>query len=366
MGRVWGESLQFTPSAASPQGRLRKRSPHCTAFFRCKNAFPNWLPPRPGFRPRPWHAVCILFGATTGIQEVPSLIDSIRHQPPSIDQQANRRSPKGILEMSTTFIIARRQEPQAALQRLFAAAGISLAVLFGLSATAEAGIIVSLQQVDANGSPVSSVDANPDPAQQTLTYANLVVTGSGAPLPVGDLFSFATALTWATSSPGAAVTSLYTVNASGAVTIGSTAMSVNELGFLFNGGEGAFASSVMNTSSLDADSERYVFVDNESFAPTLTNPVGGVTIARIRFAIAPGVTNATFDFTLDGSAVQGYGFLDNEIATYSFTNGGGTIAVVPEPGTIPAGLLGLVVIGGWMKRRSRRQRDSSAPMASAA
>lgn len=268
--------------------------------------------------------------------------------------------------MSTTFIIARRQEPQTTLQRLFAAAGISLAVLLGLSATAEAGIIVSLQQVDANGSPVSSVDANPDPAQQTLTFANLVVTGSGTPLPVVDLYSFATALTWATSSPGAEVTSLYTVDSSGAVITGPTAMSVNEPGFLFNGGEGLFATSVMNTLSLTPTFQRFVSVDNFDFNPTLNDPVGSVTIARIRFAIAPGVTNAVFDFALNGSVDQGYGFLTLDAASYSFTNGGGTIAVVPEPGTIPACLLGLVVIGGWITRRSSRQRNSSAPMASAA
>lgn len=271
--------------------------------------------------------------------------------------------------MSTTFIIARRQEPQTTLQRLFAAAGISLAVLLGLSATAEAGIIVSLQQVDANGSPVSSVDANPDPAQQTLTFANLVATGSGTPLPVVDLYSFATALTWATSSPGAGVTSLYTVNSSGAVITGPTAMSVNEPGFLFNGGEGEFATSVMNTNSLTPTFQRFVSVDNFDFNPTLNDPVGSVTIARIHLAIAPGVTNAVFDFALNGSGDQGYGFLPIvtiEPATYSFTNGGGTIAVVPEPGTIPACLLGLVVIGGLITRRSSRQRNSSAPMVSAA
>lgn len=272
--------------------------------------------------------------------------------------------------MSTTIqagYAGQRQAPQAAWRRLCAAAVISIEALLGLAATAEAGIIVSLQQVDSSGSPISSVEANPNPAQQTLAYADLVVSGSGSPLPVADLYSFATVMSWSTSSSGIGVTDLYTVNSSGTPFIGTTAMSVNGTGFLFNGGLDAPATSAMNVINLNSDFQRYTLIDNFEFSPTLADPVGSTTIARIRFAVSPGVTNATFSLSLNGSGGEtGYGFLTNGNVTYPFTNGGGTIAVVPEPRAIPVCLVGLVMVGGWMSRRSRRHRGSSAPMASAA
>ncbi len=263
--------------------------------------------------------------------------------------------------MPTTCVTIQTQKPQTALPRLFASATLSMAVLLGLASTAKAEIIVSLQQVDENGTPISSVLANPNPAQQTLTYADLVVSGSGSPLPLTDLYGFATVLTWSTNVPGVTTADLYTVNSSGSPTESATSMLVNESGFLFDDPEDiASAEALMNTTNLDQTSQRYVFVENFNFNPTLNDPVGSITIARIRLAVALGVTEAIFSFDLDGTGAQ-LGFSDLGANLYEFQSGGGSIVVVPEPSPLPGCLVGFLVLGGWATILSRR-RSSMTPI----
>lgn len=254
--------------------------------------------------------------------------------------------------MSTTFIIARRQEPQTTLQRLFAAAGISLAVLLGLSATAEAALVISLQQV---GAPPVAV-----PGQKTIVLASILASGNlGAVVPVD---SFETVLTW-NVGPGSSATnlSLKTVEIGGNPTEGSGALIVSGPSFFF-----AEASPVgfMNTNFGNPDNQRVTGV----LAGSLVNfPAGeffNFKIMDIRFGLDADVGEATYSFSIAGTDPDG--FYSGGDYALGFPTGSGTITVVPEPGTIPACLLGLVVIGGWITRRSSRQRNSSAPMASAA
>lgn len=254
--------------------------------------------------------------------------------------------------MSTIFIAARRQEPQTALQRLFAAAGISLAVLLGLSATADAAIVVSVQQVTSTGTPVNSVQANANPLQQTLTFADLVVSGTFIPEKVSG---FQTTLSW---TGDVQVTDLYPVNSSGTPVTNASFVLANQTGFLFYNSVDVFAQPAVPASSSRQIEINWAGSFSPENLPTLST---GLTVARLQFAVSAGVDDALFNFTLSDNA-----FVDVNVDPLPFDNGGGTIAVVPEPGTIPACLLGLVVIGGWITRRSSRQQNSSAPMASAA
>lgn len=266
--------------------------------------------------------------------------------------------------MSTTLNATQRQEPQNALQRLFdrlfAAAAISISVLLGLSATAKAEIFVRLQQVDAGGNPVSSVPANPDPAQKTLVYGRLLASGTiDASTPVT---AFGTVVSW--SAVGDAfVTDLITVNSAGVSAIGSSAMTVTGSGYFFPSGSG----SEMNDNQLDDTFQRYLGIDSGTPFPSLGITFTDLLLMEIKFAVGPGIDDASFNFVLNGTFPD-YGFfgVEPDFTVRPFTNQGGTIAVVPEPGTIPACLLGVVVIGGWMTQRSRRQRALSGPMAAAA
>jgi hypothetical protein len=231
---------------------------------------------------------------------------------------------------------------------------LSVAAWLAQTPSADASIMVRLQQVNSSGNPVSQVLANPNPSQQTLVYADLIVSGSGSPLPVSDLFSFATVLTWSTSS---GVTNLYTVNSSGSPFIGSGAVIVNEPGFLFANTDDP-ATSSMNVTAVDPDSQRYLFVENFELGPTLTDPIGDITIARLRFAVSAGINEAVFSFALNNNTGSGYGFLDKDVESYTFVDGGGTIAVVPEPGTLKAGLLGIAMLGASvLRQRVRRRRN---------
>jgi len=263
--------------------------------------------------------------------------------------------------MFMACVFAPTEKPQLTARRMIATAAITMAAAFGHSADASAAIVVRLQQVTATGTPVPSVLANANPAQQTLAYADVIVSGTGSPLPVANIFNFASILGW--TSLETSGSSLYTVNGAGAPTIGATAMSVNGSGFLFADAE-LPATAAMNVNDVDPAFQRYVSVENFDVTPTLSDPQTPITIARIRFAIAAGVTQATFNVSLDGTG-ETVGFF-NGGAPVAFPTGSGTIAIVPEPRTTVAGILGFAVMAGWMARRSDRLRRSCCRNATAA
>lgn len=254
--------------------------------------------------------------------------------------------------MPRTFFAPRRQEPQTALQQLFAAAGVSLAVLFGLSATAEAGLVISLQQV---GPPPVAV-----PGQETIVVASILASGSLAVAVPVD--SFETVLTW-NVGPGSSATnlSLKTVDIGGVPTVGSGALIVSGSSFFFSGADPL---GFMNTNTVNADNQRVTGVLAGSLVSFPAGEFSNFKIMDIRFGLDANVGEATYSFSIAGSDPDG--FYSGGDYALGFPTGSGTMAFVPEAGTIPACLLGFVVVGGWMRRRSRRQRDSSAPMASAA
>jgi hypothetical protein len=245
---------------------------------------------------------------------------------------------------------------------MIAAAAITMVAALGHAANANAAIVVRLQQVTATGTPVTSVLANANPAQQTLAYADVIVSGTGAPLPVADIFSFASILGW--TSLETTSSNLYTVNTAGTPTIGSTAMSVNTPGFMFaNPDPELNAQGDMNVNGVESAYQRYVSVTNFETS-ALSDPQTPLTIARIRFAIAAGVTEATFNISLAGTGPT-VGFF-NGGDPIAFPTGSGTIAVVPEPGTTATGVLGFLVMAGLMARRCDRVRRTLSCIASAA
>jgi len=170
----------------------------------------------------------------------------------------------GIARQATSMWLASHQEIQemrstnfswGAIRRVCGALVVSLAVWLGHSPAAEASITVRLQQVTESGSAVNSVLANSDPSEPTVVYARLLASGAGSPLPLENLFSFATVMTWFTTSDGVTASDLFPSPTN------ATSVTVNTSGFLFYNG-GVTADFAMNSSGLQAPSERYLSVFN--------------------------------------------------------------------------------------------------------
>lgn len=219
--------------------------------------------------------------------------------------------------------------------------------------TAKAALIVSLEQISSGSAT---------PGQQTVIQAALKVSGSlASPLTTS---AFSTVLTWTTSSTNVLTSNLYTVNVLGSAVIGSGAMSVNAPGFLYYDGSGTPLPD-MNVTDLNATYQRYVAVAaDENYYPTLSGSFTDITIMTVRFGVSPDIKFATFDFSLNGNGPN-YGFVNDQFGTIGFTNGGGTISVVPEPETGSIAVVtfgGLVLVGGlrrWLSRRSSLTRHAA-------
>jgi hypothetical protein len=230
---------------------------------------------------------------------------------------------------------------------------LSVAAWLAQTLSADASIMVRLQQVNSSGNPVNSVDATV--SNQTLVFGRLLASGSLAtPLVTSG---FETVLTWTTASQGVITADLFTVTSSGsATTTSSSALIADTSGFLFADGEDLEAS--MNVNGLNTTNQRRVFVNVIEDFPTL--PSGEFTdipLLDIRFAVTAGIDDAVFSFTLAGADPDGFYGSDYNYLQ-GFTSGGGTIAVVPEPGTLQAGLLGIAMLGGSVLRhRIRRRRN---------
>lgn len=215
-------------------------------------------------------------------------------------------------------------------------------LLFGgvCAPTAKAGLVVAIEQVSSQ---------TPTPGQQTLITAAVKVSGTLAqPLTTS---AFSTVLSWSASGVGVTNADLYTVNSAGSKVSNSTSMVVSTPGFLYANSNPL---ADMNTTGLNSANQRYVNVSGDSGFPTLSGTFSGVTIANVQFALSPNISNASFSFTISGNLPQ-YGFADQNFnMAQSFSSGGGTLTVVPEPqifGVLCAGvfLLGLV-------REIRRQK----------
>jgi hypothetical protein len=217
---------------------------------------------------------------------------------------------------------------------------VGLLGLFHASA-AQATLVVRLEQI---GGPAVAVSGT-----QTIITAALKVSGSTSVL---NTSGFSTVLTW--SSSNSAVTNLYTVTSSGLAS-SSVNPTVSTPGFLY---ADTWFISAMNTNSVDANSQRYVAVSAD---PTQNVVFNDVTIMTVLFGVPAGISSANFDFSLNTASV--YGFTDpaNDDLPFAFTNGGGTIAVVPEP-TMPAMfvVLGLIAVGYRARGRLRAAKGAAS------
>lgn len=230
---------------------------------------------------------------------------------------------------------------------LFAAAVAAL--VLGSQASSQAALIVSLEQV---GGPAVAVSG-----QQTVVEMLLKVQGDGTPANF-NTDTFTTVLSWATSD--AVVTDLYNVNAVSSTALtpafSSAALVSNVTGYLF-AIPGTIPGRLLNDSGVDGDFQRALLVDTELGSGFVElNTSATTTIASIFFGVAADVTG-TFNFTIDDSAV--YGFVNDAsptAQTIGFTNGGGTLQVVPEPSTVYSLFAAGLVTTGLQIRRLRRRK----------
>lgn len=229
---------------------------------------------------------------------------------------------------------------------LFRLSAVAILLCLGYPRAAQGSLVVSVEAPTAVATP----------ALQTLVTATLKVSGSlAAPLSTAG---FGTLLSWSTSSPGVSGTNLYTVNASGSPAL-TTSMIADGTGFLY-----ADASPQTDMTS-PASGQRQAAVTAVEPFPTL--PAGSfsnITIMQIRFAVSPNIKDALFNFSLNGAAPV-YGFTDSNFDTVSFTDGGGSLLVTPEPSTLASALFGGAGVVGWWLVRSRRTAVSRGASASA-
>jgi len=222
------------------------------------------------------------------------------------------------------------------IRRVCGAMVVSLAVWLGHSPAAEASITVSLQQV---GAPAVAVSGT-----QTIVFADVVVSGAFVPEQVSG---FLTTLSW---TGNVYPTDLYPVNPLGQPVLNSDFIAANQPGYLFY--NAAFPALTFAQPPSEGASAREIEINwngNMSSLPTLST---GVTIARLQFAVAEDVDDAIFTFDFSGNS-----FVGADLEPVPFTSGGGTIAVVPEPGTLQACILGIAVVGGNLLRRQVRRRQ---------
>lgn len=225
---------------------------------------------------------------------------------------------------------------------------LAAAFALGSQASSHAALIVSLEQV---GGPAVAVSG-----QQTVVEMLLKVQGDGTPANF-NTDTFTTVLSWATSD--ATVTDLYNVNAVTEAQLtpafSTAGLVTNQTGYLF-AIPGTTPGRLLNDNGVDGDFERALLVDTELGAGYATlNTSGTTTIASIFFGVTADVTG-TFTFTIDDST--SYGFVDDSspAQTINFTNGGGTLQVVPEPSTMYSLFaVGLVTTGFQLRRRFRRK-----------
>ena len=185
---------------------------------------------------------------------------------------------------------------------------------------------------------------------QTIITAAVKVSGSTSVL---NTSGFSTVLTW--SSSNSAVTNLYTVTSSGSAS-NTVSPTVSTPGFLYaDSGPLAF----MSVEDVASASQRFVGVSAD---PTQNVVFNDVTIMTVRFGVPAGISSASFDFSLN-TTLPDYGFTDpdNGETAFAFTNGGGTIAVVPEP-TMPAVFVvfGLIAVGYRARGRFRAKKGAAA------
>jgi hypothetical protein len=225
---------------------------------------------------------------------------------------------------------------------------VGLLGLFHASA-AQATLVVRLEQI---GGPAVAASGT------TFITAALKVSGSlASPLTTT---AFGGNLSWTASGTGVTNSNLYTVTSSGLPVVGGGAMNVNSAGFLYYNGL-ATPTGSMNTTGLDSTFQRYVSVDADpAYYPTLSGSFTDITVATVNFAVSAGISSAAFDFTLFGLQPN-LGFFNDEFAAVSFTNGGGTIVVVPEP-TMPAVFVvfGLIAVGYRARGRFRATKAAAA------
>jgi polyisoprenoid-binding protein YceI len=221
---------------------------------------------------------------------------------------------------------------------------VAIVGLLGLfhASSAQATLVVRLEQI---GGPAVAVSGT-----QTIITAALKVSGSTSVL---NTSGFSTVLTW--SSSNSAVTNLYTVTSSG-VASSSVNPTVTTPGFLY---AESSPIGIMNATSLASNSQRYVAVSAD---PTQNVVFNDVTIMTVRFGVPAGISSANFNFSLN-TTLPDYGFTDpdNNDLAFAFTNGGGTIAVVPEP-TMPAVFVvfGLIAVGYRARGRFRATKGAAA------
>ncbi|MFZ4638225.1 MAG: hypothetical protein ACOYMC_12500 [Pirellulales bacterium] len=210
------------------------------------------------------------------------------------------------------------------------------------ASAAQATLVVRLEQI---GGPAVAVSGT-----QTIITAALKVSGSTSVL---NTSGFSTVLTW--SSSNSAVTNLYTVTSSGSAS-NTVSPTVSTPGFLYaDSGPLAF----MSVEDVASASQRFVGVSAD---PTQNVVFNDVTIMTVRFGVPAGISSASFDFSLN-TTLPDYGFTDpdNGNTAFAFTNGGGTIAVVPEP-TMPAVFVvfGLIAVRYRARGRFRATKGAAA------
>jgi len=218
------------------------------------------------------------------------------------------------------------------------------------ASAAQATLVVRLAQI---GGPAVAVSGT-----QTIITAALKVSGSlASPLTTT---AFGANLSWTASGTGVTNSNLYTVTTLGVPVVSAAAMNVNSAGFLYYNGSGV-PGSVMNTTGLDSTFQRYVSIDADpTYYPTLSGSFTDITVATINFAVSAGISSAEFNFILNGLAPD-RGFFNDEFTAVSFGDGGGKIAVVPEP-TMPAVFVvfGLIAVGYRARGRFGATKGTAA------
>jgi hypothetical protein len=251
-----------------------------------------------------------------------------------------------------SFLFCTKAIAKFALRSLFSAVLASMLVL-GSQAASQAAIIVGLQQV---GGPATA-----DGTNQTLVTARLTIDLNGE--TAINAASFAAGLSWSVGSGTASVTDLYTVTSAGAFTTNSnSALIANGVGYLFqsvaNDGD---LNRAMNTTGLVANSQRSIFFTNLASPPPNPFPsvtTDGIIITDVRFAISPGILNATFSVdVLDTADNSGQYFFGTGAGQpqVAFTGQAGTLQVVPEPSTMYSLFAVGLVATGCQVRRLRRK-----------
>jgi len=211
------------------------------------------------------------------------------------------------------------------IRRACGAVALGVTICLGNLPSVEAEIvfIFSLQQVNP---PAVAVRGG-----ETIVYADLIVSGNFPPLLEVD--SFQTTLSW---TGGTTPLDIYTVNSAGLPVTDSSYVLANEPGFLFSG-----PPPIVNASEIFWTREIEISWGGSSPAvpPIITS---GVTVARLRFAVAEDVDDALFSFTFG---------VDSFIGGFPATDGGGTISIVPEPGAFQLYGIGIAAACGNLLRR---------------